>query len=134
MVSTPGRNASFQCTSTVPHGDRGLRIQWLMNESAALVDETTDQGNVVAHVRNRIEALDFINIPSEFNQTRIRCNASLSSGEQFWSATVSLQLQGDHNVVLSITMKPVLSDHTWSNNKWSLNRGCLLMHSLSLCS
>ena len=95
VIAAVGGNASFQCTSTVPHGERGLRIQWLMNESAALVDETADQGNVVASVIHGIEVLDFINIPSEFNQTRIKCNASLSSGEQFWSATVSLQLQGE---------------------------------------
>ena len=95
VIAAVGGNASFQCTSTVPHGDRGLRIQWLMNESAALVNESIEQGNAVAYVRNGIEVLDFINIPLEFNGTRIQCNASLSSGEIFWTVPVSLQLQGN---------------------------------------
>lgn len=95
VVSTPGGNASFLCTSAIPHGERGLKIQWFMNESAALVNETIDQGNAVAYVIDRIEALDFIKIPLEFNKIRIQCNASISSGEEFQSAPVSLQLQGE---------------------------------------
>ena len=94
MVSTPGGNATFQCISSIPHGERGLRIQWLMNESAALVNETIGQGNAVAYVSGGIEVLNFTEIPLEFNQTRIQCNASLSSGNQFVSEIVLLQLQG----------------------------------------
>lgn len=94
LVSAPGGNTSFLCTSTIPHGERGLRIQWLMNESAVLVNESIEQGNAVAYVSGTIEVLKFTKIPLEFNQTMIQCNASLSSGEQFTSDIVLLQLQG----------------------------------------
>ena len=66
-----------------------------MNESAALVNETIGQGHAVAYVSDGREVLHFIKIPLEFNKTRIQCNASISSGEQFRSAPVTLQLQGE---------------------------------------
>ena len=94
VVSTPGGNASFQCISTIPYGERGLRIQWLMNESVALVNETIGRRIAVAYVSDDIPVLRFTEIPLEFNQTKIQCNASLSSGNQFVSEIALLQLQG----------------------------------------
>ena len=102
VISAAGGNARFLCISAIPYGERGLSIEWFMNESVALVSEAIGQGHAVAYVMNRVQVLDFIKIPLGFNKTRIQCNALISSGEQFSSAPVTLQLQGELYYVISI--------------------------------
>lgn len=100
MVTTEGGNASFQCIITSKsHRDRDLSIQWLMNGSAALVNETIEQGNAMVYFRNNssqnVHLLEFTEIPLEFNQTSIKCSLSSSQQAQVLeSFSVLLQLQG----------------------------------------
>ena len=78
VVSTPGGNANFVCLLAQPPQAEGpIRIQWLMNGSAALLNETIEQGN--AHTTmfsDTLWGLDLINMS---NQIQISCTLVYSA-------------------------------------------------------
>ena len=94
-VLSSGRNANFRCLSTSV--DSIMSIQWLMNGSATLTNETIASGNAVVLFDGLvgIGRLDVINVPLEFNETSIQCQGLLTSGANFTTESAILLLQGN---------------------------------------
>ena len=90
MVSTPGGNASFTCFLTQPP-QGPVQIQWVMNGSAALLNETIEQGNAYTTMPgDNLWELHLVNLSTQIN---ISCSFSYSA-ENITSSPVSLNLQG----------------------------------------
>ena len=97
-VTIPGGNLVFICT--VGENEAIVNIQWLMNDSATLLNESLMSGKVmVDFLSMNIGILSFTNITLEFNFTRITCNASLQSGKIATSDHVIILLQGESKFI-----------------------------------
>ena len=88
-----GGNGRFICHSISE--DSIVSIQWLMNGSATLTNETVASENVIVLFDDGVGVLDVINVLLEFNGTSIQCNSLLTSGTNFTTEPVTLLLQGN---------------------------------------
>ena len=98
VVTTLGGDARFQCIPTRSQDN----VQWLMNSSAALLNDSIELGNAVVE---RVPfsstvawLLDLVNLTSNYNHTEIQCSTPATS---VTSPTVLLLLQG-YNYVIDI--------------------------------
>ena len=88
VVTTLGRDARFQCIPTTSQDN----VQWLMNSSAALLNESIELGNaVVTRVPFSSTVLDLVNLTSNYNHTEIQCSTPATG---ITSPPVLLLLQG----------------------------------------
>ena len=91
VVTTLGGDARFSCTPTTSQDN----VQWLMNSSAALLNESIELGNAV--VRSGLFGstvlwfLDLVNLTSNYNHTEIQCSTPATG---ITSPPVLLLLQG----------------------------------------
>lgn len=98
VVITLG-NVTFKCRPM----DAQDNIQWLMNDSAALLNESIEMGNAVV---KRVPfsdtiivwLLELFNLTSKFNQTKIQCNFSTD----IKSPPVMLFIQGKSACIQAI--------------------------------
>ena len=94
IVSTPGGNLSFKCIflSAVILDFP----EWLINGSAALVNESIELGIAVTQFSEEVAtgALHFHNLPLNFNTTKIQCYAVLPSRTETSNNYGLLLLQG----------------------------------------
>ena len=88
-----GGNGRFFCHSITV--DSIVSVQWLMNGSATLTNEAIALGNAVVLFDDGVGVLDVINVPLDFNETRIQCNGLLTSGTNFTTEPAMLLLQGN---------------------------------------
>ena len=94
LVSYPGGPATFDCVSLVT---ATVDIHFLVNGS--LLDGFTLKNVTQSRFRNNMGhslagILQFVDLPAEYNNTRIQCRAELSSGPPSTSAPAILLLQG----------------------------------------
>ena len=95
-VTSLGGNSVFTCNlNTVRMNEAIVSIQWLLNDSAALLNESGKAMVEFSSIGNGIGALTFTDLTLEFNLTRVKCNASLQSGRIAISDHVTLLLQGE---------------------------------------
>ena len=91
VVTTLGGDTRFLCTPTTSQDN----VQWLMNSSAALLNESIELGNaVVTHVQFSsavIWFLDLVNLTPNYNHTEIQCSTPTTG---ITSPPVLLLLQG----------------------------------------
>ena len=74
-VSTPGSKVIFICRS-VPHaGDEFVSLHWLVNGTTL---EDLNLHNVTAEIGDGYGILVFVDIPTEYNSTRIACVATIN--------------------------------------------------------
>ena len=91
VVTTLGGDARFQCIPTTSQDN----VQWIMNSSAALLNESIELGNAVV-IRGSFGStvllfLDLVNLTSNYNHTVIQCS---TPGTGITSPPVLLLLQG----------------------------------------
>ena len=86
VVTTLGGDARFQCIPTTSPDN----VQWLMNSSAALLNESIDLGNAVV-TRICSMVLDLVNLTPNYNHTEIQCSIPATG---ITSPPVLLLLQG----------------------------------------
>ena len=91
VVTTLGGDVRFQCTPTTSQDN----VQWLMNSSAALLNESIDLGNSVV-IRGSFGSivlwfLDLVNLTPNYNHTEIQCSTPATG---ITSPPVLLLLQG----------------------------------------
>ena len=92
VVTTLGGDARFQCRPTTSQDN----VQWLMNSSAALLNESIELGNAVV---TRVPFsdtiilwfLDLVNLTPNYNHTVIQCSTPATG---ITSPPVLLLLQG----------------------------------------
>ena len=91
VVTTLGGDVRFQCIPTTSQDN----VQWLMNSSAALLNESIELGNAVVR---RIQFsstvawfLDLVNLTPNYNHTEIQCSTPATG---ITSPPVLLLLQG----------------------------------------
>ena len=92
VVTTLGGDARFQCIPTTSQDN----VQWLMNSSAALLNESIELGNAVV---TRVPFsdtiilwfLDLVNLTPNYNHTVIQCSTPATG---ITSPPVLLLLQG----------------------------------------
>lgn len=82
ITSTPGGDATFYCFSTM---GTIVSIQWLVNGLS--IDYFR---NIQTELESNTWALTFHNLPPEYNDTRIRCAAELSSGRSSYNMEPAL--------------------------------------------
>ena len=91
VVTTLGGDVRFQCIPTTPQDN----VQWLMNSSAALLNESIELGNaVVTRVPFSSTVawfLDLVNLNPNYNHTEIQCSTPATG---ITSSPVLLLLQG----------------------------------------
>ena len=93
VVTTLGGDARFQCIPTTSQDN----VQWLMNSSAALLNESIELGNAVVTraVFNGSDTvvwfLDLANLTPNYNHTEIQCSTPATG---ITSPPVLLLLQG----------------------------------------
>ena len=96
VVTTLGGDARFQCIPTTSQDN----VQWLMNSSAALLNESIELGNAVV---TRVPFsdtiilwfLDLVNLTPNYNHTEIQCSIPATG----ISPSAELLLQGSHKVM-----------------------------------
>ena len=91
VVTTLGGDARFQCIPTTSQDN----VQWIMNSSAALLNESIELGNAVVR-RGSFGStvllfLDLVNLTSNYNHTVIQCSTPATG---ITSPPVLLLLQG----------------------------------------
>lgn len=89
-TTTPGGDATFYCISVTPIAN----IQWLVNGSSL---ENLNLRNVETEFNPPVPVgiLNFTKVPLEYNNTRVRCRAELSSGRSSVAMeTALLTIQG----------------------------------------
>ena len=91
VVTTLGGDARFQCRPTTSQDN----VQWLMNSSAALLNESIELGDAVV---TRVPfsstvawLLDLVNLTSNYNHTEIQCSTPATG---ITSPRVTVLLQG----------------------------------------
>ena len=92
VVTTLGGDARFQCIPTTSQDN----VQWLMNSSAALLNESIELGNAVV---TRVPFsdtiilwfLDLVNLTPNYNHTVIQCSKPAT---RITSPPILLLLQG----------------------------------------
>ena len=91
VVTTLGGDARFQCIPITSQDN----VQWLMNSSAALLNESIELGNAVVTCvpfsSTVAWLLDLVNLTSNYNDTVIQCS---TPGTGITSPPVLLLLQG----------------------------------------
>ena len=92
VVATLGGDARFQCIPTTPQDN----VQWLMNSSAALLNESIELGNAVVTRVPFSDAiilwfLDLVNLTPNYNHTVIQCSTPATG---ITSSPALLLLQG----------------------------------------
>ena len=92
VVTTLGGDARFQCIPTTSQDN----VQWLINSSSALLNESIELGNVVVTrvpVSDTIILwfLDLVNLTPNYNHTVIQCSTPATG---ITSPPVLLLLQG----------------------------------------
>ena len=93
VVTTLGGDARFQCIPTTSQDN----VQWLMNSSAALLNESIELGNaVVTRVQftgsdTVVWFLDLVNLTPNYNHTEIQCSTPATG---ITSPPAQLLLQG----------------------------------------
>ena len=91
VVTTLGGDASFQCIPTTSQDN----VQWLMNSSAALLNESIELGNaevIRGSFGNTVLLfLDLVNLTPNYNHTEIQCSTPATG---ITSPPVLLLLQG----------------------------------------
>ena len=97
VVTTLGGDARFRCIPTTSQDN----VQWLMNSSAALLNESIELGNaVVTRVPFNVTGsasiiiiwfLDLVNLNPNYNHTEIQCSTPATG---ITSPPVLLLLQG----------------------------------------
>ena len=98
VVTTLGGDARFRCIPTTSQDN----VQWLMNSSAALLNESIELGNAVV-TRVQISDidiilwfLDLVNLTSNYNHTEIQCSTPATGTT---SSSAELVLQSSHKVM-----------------------------------
>ena len=98
VVTTLGRDVRFLCTSQD-------NVEWLMNSSAALLNESIELGNAVV-TRMQFTGsdtvvwfLDLVNLTTNYNHTVIQCSTPATG---ITSPPVLLLLQG-YNYKMKLT-------------------------------
>ena len=86
-MSVLGGTAVFRCLTTIPSLTIN-NVEWLAN-GIPLTDVMSSFRNVSVSQRNGIGTLQFADLPLEYNNTQISCNATFSTGEVESSATTS---------------------------------------------
>ena len=91
VVTTLGGDARFQCIPTTSQDN----VQWLMNSSAALLNESIELGNAEV-IRGSFGStvllfLDLVNLTPNYNHTEIQCSTPATG---ITSPPVLLLLQG----------------------------------------
>lgn len=101
FITVPGDGAIFNCFSPVP----GLvNVKWLINGTLFVSGSFPGvQAEFSSHVQ--VGNLAFTNIPASFNNTRIGCIGTFSSGEVQQSEDVSLLLLQGIITLFNITNK-----------------------------
>ena len=92
VVTTLGGDARFRCIPTTSQDN----VQWLMNSSAALLNDSIELGNAVV---TRVPfsdtiilwLLDLVNLTPNYNHTEIQCSTPATG---ITSPSVLLLLQG----------------------------------------
>ena len=91
VVTTLGGDARFQCIPTTSQDN----VQWLMNSSAALLNESIELGDAVVRSGSFgstvLWFLDLVNLTSNYNHTVIQCSTPATG---ITSPSVLLLLQG----------------------------------------
>ena len=88
VVTTLGGDERFRCIPTTSQDN----VQWLMNSSAALLNESIELGDaVVTHGSFDIWFLDLVNLTPNYNHTVIQCSTPATG---ITSPPVLLLLQG----------------------------------------
>ena len=100
VVTTLGGDARFQCIPTTSQDN----VQWLMNSSAALLNESIELGNAEV-IRGSFGStvllfLDLVNLTPNYNHTEIQCSTPATGTT---SPSAELLLQGSHKVICSIS-------------------------------
>ena len=101
VVTTLGGDASFQCGLPTTSQDN---VQWLMNSSAALLNESIELGNAVvtripvSDIDTILWFLDLVNLTSIYNHTEIQCSTP-ATNTGTTSSSAELLLQGSHKVM-----------------------------------
>ena len=95
VVTTLGGDARFRCIPTTSQDN----VQWLMNSSAALLNESMELGNAVVTRVSFSDTiilwfLDLVNLTPNYNHTVIQCSTPATG---ITSPPVLLLLQG-HNL------------------------------------
>ena len=94
VVTTPGRNFTFNCLLVMATSDKFQSVTWFLNESAL---ETLGSDNVITQFSSIGSGAGFmtlINFGLEYNHTAIKCRGSLQSGRILTSEGVLLLVQG----------------------------------------
>ena len=86
IVSIPGGSASYTCTTSVVTNEMIASVQWLVNGT---IFEELQLDNVTA-----TRVLMFSMISMDYNNTSIRCRATLASGSVKTSNVSMLLIQG----------------------------------------
>lgn len=90
----PGGDANFFCQ---PIAGRIISVQWIVNGSLL---EHTNLENVISEFNDfGIGSLTFTNLPLLYNMTRIRCNATLISGNKVSSNESTILLLQGYNYI-----------------------------------
>ena len=91
VITTLGGDANFRCIPPSPQDN----VQWLMNSSAAFLNDSIELGNAVeTHVPFSSTVawfLDLVNLTSNYNHTEIQCSTPATG---ITSPPVLLLLQG----------------------------------------
>ena len=91
VVTTLGGDARFQCIPTTSQDN----VQWFMNSSAALLNESIELGNAVVRSvsfgSTVLWFLDLVNLTPNYNHTEIQCSTPATG---ITSSPVLLLLQG----------------------------------------
>lgn len=89
FITIPGGRASYTCTASDNSPDFVQSVQWLINDTLL---ENLELRNVTV---TSTEKLRFSMITTNYNNTNIKCNATLSSGIASISTEGTLlQVQG----------------------------------------
>lgn len=89
LVSLPGGSAAYFCSLTPTSTDRIEQVQWFWND-IPIEDPTFDFIDVEASG----PTLTIFGIQLQYNGTRIKCSATLMSGNSITSADGVLLVQG----------------------------------------
>ena len=91
FVAALGSNTSFTCS----HLSSVMNVEWFLNGISFTSLQPNDIFQAFGSVGNvQIGSLQFINIPVEYNNTRIQCVVNTSSHETLLSQNSTLIVEG----------------------------------------
>ena len=91
FVSVLGGAATFRCFTTIP-GTTIVSVEWLVNGTLLtnLVSSFRNVSVTFNTVGGGVGILQFADLPLEYNNTQISCNATFSTGQFRSSTTTSI--------------------------------------------